>query len=81
MIAKGGGGVGDFGAAIDALAAAAQEASVRSVSREYHDLFIGVGRGELVPFASYYLTGFLNEKPWLTFGPTCARSASSATRR
>ena len=30
---------------------------------EYHDLFIGVGRGELVPFESYYLTGFLNEKP------------------
>jgi len=22
-----------------------------------------VGRGELLPFASYYLTGFLNEKP------------------
>lgn len=33
------------------------------LSREYHDIFIGVGRGELLPFASYYLTGFLNEKP------------------
>mgnify|MGYP002067984120 CR=1 FL=1 len=32
-------------------------------AREYHDLFIGVGRGELLPYASYYLTGFLNEKP------------------
>ncbi len=63
LIAKGGGGLGDFGAVIDALAAAAQEASVTSVSREYHDLFIGMGRGELVPYASYYLTGFLNEKP------------------
>lgn len=30
---------------------------------EYHALFIGVGRGELLPFASYYLTGFLHEKP------------------
>ena len=34
-----------------------------AVAREYHDLFIGVGRGELVPYGSYYLTGFLQEKP------------------
>ena len=34
-----------------------------ALERHYHDLFIGVGRGELVPYASYYLTGFLNEKP------------------
>ena len=27
------------------------------------DLFIGVGRGELLPYASYYLTGFLHERP------------------
>ncbi|MGE0613108.1 MAG: molecular chaperone, partial [Hyphomicrobiales bacterium] len=33
------------------------------VRREYHDLFIGEGRGELLPYGSYYLTGFLNEKP------------------
>lgn len=33
------------------------------IAREYHDLFIGLGRGELVPYGSYYLTGFLNEKP------------------
>ncbi len=35
----------------------------QATEREYHDLFIGVGRGELVPYGSYYLTGFLNEKP------------------
>ena len=29
-------------------------------------LFIGVGRGELLPFASVYMTGFLNEKPLAT---------------
>ena len=34
-----------------------------TMERHYHDLFIGVGRGELLPFASYYLTGFLHEKP------------------
>lgn len=30
---------------------------------EYFNLFLGVGRGELVPFGSWYLTGFLMEKP------------------
>ena len=31
--------------------------------REYFNLFIGVGRGELLPYGSYYLTGFLHERP------------------
>jgi TorA maturation chaperone TorD len=52
-----------IGRAVDALAAAARSATPESVADEYQDLFIGIGRGELVPFASYYLTGFLNEKP------------------
>lgn len=34
-----------------------------SLEDEYYQLFIGLGRGELVPFASWYLTGFLMEKP------------------
>ena len=33
------------------------------IRNEYVELFIGVGRGEILPFASYYLTGFLNDKP------------------
>jgi TorA maturation chaperone TorD len=33
------------------------------VSREFFDLFIGLGQGELLPYASYYLTGFLQERP------------------
>lgn len=45
------------------LAEAAREASVESAEREYFDLFIGIGRGELLPYASYYLTGFLQERP------------------
>jgi len=45
------------------LAQAASEASVEAIEREYFDLFIGLGRGELVPYGSYYLTGFLHEKP------------------
>ena len=36
---------------------------IKTIEREYHNLFIGVGRGELLPYASFYMTGFLNEKP------------------
>ena len=52
-----------LGLAIDALATSARAATPKGVAREFNDLFIGLGRGELLPYASYYLTGFLNEKP------------------
>ncbi len=52
-----------LGHAINALAAAAADVDPVNVRREYDALFIGLGRGELVPYASFYLTGFLNEKP------------------
>jgi TorA maturation chaperone TorD len=45
------------------LAEAAAEMDAGAVSREYFDLFIGVARGELLPYGSYYLTGFLHERP------------------
>ena len=38
-------------------------ADAEHVEREFFDLFIGIGRGELLPYGSYYLTGFLNERP------------------
>lgn len=53
----------DFGKGLRALAAAAKAASPDALEREYFNLFIGVGRGELIPFGSYYLAGFLHEKP------------------
>jgi TorA maturation chaperone TorD len=46
-----------------ALATAAERARPERVAREFFDLFIGVGRGELMPYGSYYLTGFLHERP------------------
>ncbi len=52
-----------LGHAHAALAEAASEVAIAGVEREYFDLFIGLGRGELLPYASYYLTGFLNERP------------------
>ncbi|MDE1968803.1 MAG: molecular chaperone TorD family protein [Alphaproteobacteria bacterium] len=53
----------ELGAAFGDLARAAGGMTVEAAGREYHDLFIGLGRGELLPYASYYLTGFLHEKP------------------
>lgn len=41
----------------------AQKANLIAVEQEYQDLFIGIGRGEVVPFASWYLTGSLMEMP------------------
>jgi TorA maturation chaperone TorD len=52
-----------IGEAVGALARIAGKIRPETIDREYHDLFIGLGRGELVPYGSYYLTGFLNEKP------------------
>ncbi|QCI67910.1 Cro/CI family transcriptional regulator [Phreatobacter stygius] len=46
-----------------ALAEAARVTTVDAVNCEFFDLFIGVGRGELLPYGSYYLTGFLHERP------------------
>jgi len=45
------------------LADAANYNDLAKVEREFFDLFIGVGRGELLPYGSYYLTGFLHERP------------------
>jgi len=52
-----------LGLAHAALGEAAQGADPERVGREYFELFIGLGRGELLPYASYYLTGFLYERP------------------
>jgi TorA maturation chaperone TorD len=45
------------------LAMSAGRAAPEDVADEYQSLFIGLGRGELVPFGSWYLTGFLMEQP------------------
>jgi TorA maturation chaperone TorD len=52
-----------LGIAHAALAEAASRATRESVEREHFDLFVGLGRGELLPYGSYYLTGFLHERP------------------
>src|SRR6266550_8581117 len=57
------GNASPLGLAHATLAEAAERASVELIEREYFDLFIGLGRGELLPYGSYYLSGFLHERP------------------
>src|ERR1043166_3270999 len=52
-----------LGVAHVGLAEAAAAVSVQSVEREYFDLFIGLARGELLPYGSFYIAGFLHERP------------------
>jgi TorA maturation chaperone TorD len=52
-----------FGVALNGMAAQSGSADPAAVDAEYQALFIGLARGELAPYASYYRTGFLHEKP------------------
>ena len=52
-----------IGSACLTLAHLAKTLDNELIRNEYVSLFIGVGRGEILPFASYYLTGFLNDRP------------------
>jgi len=45
------------------LSRMAEEMQPESLAQEYHELFIGVTSGELLPYASWYLTGCLHETP------------------
>lgn len=52
-----------LGQAVNDVATAAQSTDPSALADEYQALFIGLGRGEILPYGSYYLTGFLHEKP------------------
>jgi len=67
------GDVSTLGMAHIALADAAAKTSEASAGAEYFRLFVGVGRGELLPYGSYYLSGFLNERPLVRLRQDLAR--------
>jgi TorA maturation chaperone TorD len=52
-----------LGLAWIALADAARATDEVAAGEEYFKLFVGVGRGEVLPYASFYLAGFLHERP------------------
>ncbi len=50
----------------ETLVAAFREHDRSSIAREYDALFHGVGRPDVFLYGSYYLSGFLNDKPLAT---------------
>ncbi len=52
-----------LGRGLQPLTAAARATTPEAVEDEYFQLFIGVGRGEVVPYASFHLAGFLYDRP------------------
>lgn len=52
-----------IGVAHAALAEAASTTAAKQAEQEYFNLFIGIGRGELLPYGSYYMTGYLHGRP------------------
>ena len=67
------GGPGAWGRSVEALARAARVTTAKAEERDYNRLFIGVDRGELVPYASYYITGFLHDRPLVDLRKSMAR--------
>jgi TorA maturation chaperone TorD len=57
------GGDDHLAAAWEVLRLAGERATVESLDDEYHELFVGIGRGEVVPYGSWYMTGFLMDQP------------------
>ncbi|WP_269585800.1 TorD/DmsD family molecular chaperone [Roseibium sp. Sym1] len=62
-----------LGQSLSVLAKIAGVTTAETAEREFNALFIGLGRGELLPYASHYLTGFLNEKPLANLRADMAR--------
>ena len=52
-----------LGMAWIALADAARATTETEAGEEYFKVLIGVGRGEVLAYASYYMAGFLHERP------------------
>jgi len=63
----------EFGQSIQTMAEAARKTTAEQADDAYHDLFIGLTRGKLLPYGSYYLTGFLHEKPLARLRNTMAQ--------
>jgi len=53
----------EMGRAWQGLKQAAETAQAEQLEQEFNDLFIGLSQGEVIPYGSFYQTGFLHEKP------------------
>lgn len=57
------------------LCSAAHTADPSAVNDEFHQLFIGLGRGEVLPYASWYLSGALMDRSLVALRTDLARLA------
>jgi TorA maturation chaperone TorD len=62
-----------LGGAIGGLAHLARRTSPEAARREYYSLFIGLERGELVPYGSHYRSGLHEESPLVQLRADMAR--------
>ncbi|MCY1352584.1 chaperone protein TorD [compost metagenome] len=62
-----------LGKAWNALCDAAAETTAAETEEEYRQLFVGVGRQDVFLYGSFYLTGFLNERPLVALREDLAR--------
>jgi TorA maturation chaperone TorD len=62
-----------LGQAWNALCDAASVTSAAQIREEYQQLFIGVGKQEVFLYGSYYMAGFLNERPLVALRDDLAR--------
>lgn len=62
-IESSGGAADALGTAWSQLKDVAREARDETLRREYQDVFVGVGGGEVTPYASWYLSGSLMDRP------------------
>ncbi len=62
-VGQAGGGASPFASAWGELKMAAATANPAQVREEFETLFYGVGRPKVMVFGSYYLAGFMMEKP------------------
>ena len=53
----------ELGTAWTGLRQVAESVQSDRLALEFHEIFIGLGRGELVPYGSWYRSGFLMGKP------------------
>ena len=61
-----------IGVAVGRIARAAGAVTLATARQDYDRLFVGIARGELVPYASFYLTGFLHDRPLVRLRETLA---------
>ena len=69
----------EFGRAIQLLARSVRAATIEDATEEYGALFVGMGAGgELLPYASYYRTGLVYDKPLADLRSDLARLGIAA---